>query len=226
MFKGPIEAVIFDMDGLLIDSEAVYIKAMQAAARAVGRDMSLAFCHSMVGIPSRECNLMIQELYGAGFELAEFRKHVSAEVKALFAERIPVKPGVVELLDCLDELGLPRAVATSAGRATAEHHLGRAGLLDRFAALTTRDDVEHPKPHPDIYLLAARRLGVVPGRCVAFEDSGVGLTAAHAAGTMAIMVPDILQPPPDIRAKALAVLPDLHAARDLLRQALPAARSR
>ena len=98
MLKGPVEAVIFDMDGLLIDSEAVYIKAMQAAARAVDREMSLAFCHSMVGLPSPECNLMIQGLYGAGFDLQEFRTHAAAEVKRLMAERIPAKPGALELL--------------------------------------------------------------------------------------------------------------------------------
>jgi HAD superfamily hydrolase (TIGR01509 family) len=220
MLRKPVEAILFDMDGLLIDSEAIYIEAMQAAARNLDRDMSLAFCHSMIGIPTRECNAMIQELYGAGFHLEEFRTVYSANVRRLMGDRVPVKPGVVELLDFLDEQGLPRAVATSAGRATAEHHLGRAGLLGRINALATRDDVEHPKPRPDVYLEAARRLGVAPERCVAFEDSDVGLTAAHAAGTMAFLVPDILQPRPEIRAKCIDVLPDLHAALRLLRVAL------
>ncbi len=82
--------------------------------------------------------------------------------------------------------------------------------------MATRDDVERPKPHPDIYLEAARRLGVAPERCIAFEDSNVGLAAAHAAGTMAFMVPDILPPSPEARAKCLQVVPDLHAALKLL----------
>ncbi len=81
----------------------------------------------------------------------------------------------------------------------------RAGLIDRFAAVATRDDVENAKPAPDVYLEAARRLGVAPERCIAFEDSNVGLTAAHAAGTMAFMVPDILPPLPEVRAKCLRV---------------------
>ena len=131
-----------------------------------------------------------------------------------------MKPGVVELLDFLAGRGLPLAVATSAGRATAEHHLGQAGLLDRFAALATRDDVERAKPHPDIYLEAARRLGVAPERCLAFEDSNIGLEAAHAAGAMAFMVPDLLQPLPETRARCVDVLPDLHAALKLLREHL------
>jgi beta-phosphoglucomutase-like phosphatase (HAD superfamily) len=111
-------------------------------------------------------------------------------------------------------------VATSARRPTAENHLGKAGLLDRFAAIATRDDVERTKPHPDVYIEAARRLGVAPERCIAFEDSNVGLEAAHAAGAMAFMVPDLLQPLPETRARCVDVLPDLHAALRLLRQHL------
>ena len=210
MFGKPVEAVIFDMDGLLIDSEAVYIVAMQEAARNLGLEMSLAFCHSMIGIPRRECNVMIQGLYGAGFDIDRFRGLYSSHVRRLLDERIPVKTGVIELLDLLDRLGLPRAVATSAARETAEHHLGRAGLLERFHAIATRDDVEHAKPAPDIYFEAARRLGVTPAHCVALEDSGIGLTAAHAAGMMAVMVPDILQPTDELRARAVHVAADLH----------------
>jgi HAD superfamily hydrolase (TIGR01509 family) len=222
MLRGPVEAVIFDMDGLLIDSEAIYIEAMQTAARAVGREMALEFCHSMVGVPGHECNLMIQELYGAGFDLKEFRGHVSTHVRRSMEADLPVKPGAVELLDWLDERRLPRAVASSAHRATIEHHLGRAGLLSRFTAYAGRDDVARAKPHPDVYLEAARRLNAAPARCVAFEDSSIGLMAAHAAGMQAFIVPDILQPTPEARAKCRAVLPDLHKAREILQRALPA----
>ena len=220
MLKEPVEAALFDMDGLLIDTEAVYIEALQAAARSLDLEMPLDFCHSMIGIPGRECDVMIADYYGAGFEVATFRTRFSNHAKQLLEDHIPVKPGVVELLDFLDARGIRRAVATSAGRATAERHLGRAGLLDRFHAVATRDDVAQPKPAPDVYLEAARRLGVPPARCVAFEDSNVGLTAAHAAGTMAFFVPDILAPHPEVRGKAVRVLDDLHEARRLLEAAL------
>lgn len=220
MLKGPVEAVIFDMDGLLIDSEAIYIKAMQAAARAVGREMTLDFCHSMVGVPGHECNLMIEELYGAGFDIKEFRVHVSAHVRRSMDQRVPIKPGVVELLDFLAGSKLPRAVASSALRATIENHLGKAGLLPRFTAYAGRDDVERAKPAPDVYLEAARRLGVAPERCVAFEDSSIGLAAAHAAGMYGFIVPDILEPTPEAREKCVAVLPDLHAAIPVLQRAV------
>lgn len=220
MLRKPVEAALFDMDGLLLDTEIIYIEAMQAAAQNLGREISLEFCHSMVGVPGHECNLMIEAYYGEGFSITEFREHFSAHRRRLMDGGIPVKPGVVELLDFLAARGLPLAVATSAGRATAEHHLGHAGLLDRFTALATRDDVERAKPYPDVYLEAARRLGVASERCVAFEDSNVGLTAAHAAGAMAIMVPDILPPTDEVRAKCLRIVPDLHAALRLLREHL------
>lgn len=217
---GPIEAVIFDMDGLLIDSEAIYIKAMQGAAQAIGREMTLDFCHSMVGKPGDECNVMIQGLYGAGFDITEFRGHVSTHVRQSMGVRVPIKPGVVELLDFLVERDLPRAVASSARRATIENHLGRAGLLPLFTTYAGRDDVVKAKPAPDVYLEAARRLGVAPERCVAFEDSSIGLAAAHAAGMKAFIVPDILPPTPEAEAKAAGVLPDLHAALPLLKRAV------
>jgi HAD superfamily hydrolase (TIGR01509 family) len=220
MLKKPVEAVLFDMDGLLIDSEAIYVQAMQAAAGSLGREMPLDFCHSMVGVPGNECNILIERHYGEGFSLADFRRHFSIHIRRLFEAGMPLKPGVVELLDFLGSRNLPLAVATSAGRTTAEHHLGKAGLLDRFTAVATRDDVERAKPHPDVYLEAARQVGVVPAHCIAFEDSNVGLAAAHAAGTMAIMVPDIVPPTEESRARCVHVLPDLHAALVLLREHL------
>src|SRR5262245_104800 len=220
MLKKPVEAVLFDMDGLLLDTEAVYIEAMQAAARSLGRDMPLSLCHSTVGVPGPERNLMIERHYGEGFSIAKFREHFAVHLRGLLDAGVPLKPGVLELLDFLANRGLPLAVATSARRVTAENHLGKAGLLGHFKVLATRDDVERTKPHPDVYLEAARRLGVAPERCIAFEDSNTGLSAAHAAGTMAFLVPDLVAPPPEIRAKCLQVMPDLHAALTLLRQHL------
>jgi HAD superfamily hydrolase (TIGR01509 family) len=220
MLRKPVEAVLFDMDGLLFDTEVIYIEAMQAAAQSLGREMSLEFCHSMVGVSGPECNIMIEQYYREGFSITEFREHSLVHRRRLMAGGIPVKPGVVELLEFLAGRGLPLAVATSAGRETAEHYLGRAGLLGRFNAVATRDDVERTKPHPDVYLEAARRLAVAPERCIAFEDSNIGLAAAHAAGAMAFMVPDLLEPLPESRAKCVEVIPDLHAALRLLREHL------
>ena len=220
MLKKPVEAVLFDMDGLLIDTEAVYIDALQDAARDFEIEMALEFCHSMIGVSGRECDVMIQNFYGPDFRVDRFRERFSGHAKRRLERHLPVKTGVFEMLDFLAGRGLRLAVATGSGRVTAERHLGRAGLIERFAAVATRDDVENAKPAPDVYLEAARRLGVAPERCIAFEDSNVGLTAAHAAGTMAFMVPDILPPLPEIRAKCLRVFDDLHAARLMLEETL------
>lgn len=219
MFEEPVEAAIFDMDGTLIDSETVYIAGMQDAAQALGLELPISLCHAMVGVPRDGCNALLLNHYGQDFDLAVFRGHYSSSVERRMKERVPVKPGVVELLDFLAAKGLPLAIATSALRATAERNLGRAGLLDRFTVLTARDEVEHPKPAPDLYLEAARRLGIAPERCVAFEDSSIGIVAAHAAGMRAVMVPDILPPTDEARAKSFHIAEDLHEILRLLQPA-------
>src|SRR5258705_12817769 len=101
MLRKPVEAVLFDMDGLLFDTEVIYIEAMQAAAQSLGREMSLEFCHSMVGVSGPECNIMIEQYYGEGFSITEFREHSLVHRRRLTAAGIPVKSGVVELLEFL-----------------------------------------------------------------------------------------------------------------------------
>lgn len=223
MFPKAVKAVLFDMDGLLIDSEAVYIEALQAAARAMGLEMPLGFCHSMIGIAGPICDGMIRDFYGPGFAFETFSDHFDEHARRAFATGVPVKAGAVELLDFLGARGLPLGIATSSSRAAVTRHLGRTGLLVYFKAIVTRDDVVRSKPHPDVYIEAARRLSVPPEHCIAFEDSSNGFTAAHAAGTMTIMVPDILQPTDELRAKCLHVAADLHDALRLLGDMAPIA---
>jgi len=190
---------------------------MQDAARILGLDLPISICHAMVGVPRRECNVLLQQHFGPDFDLETFRSHYAASVQERLRERVPIKPGVVELLDFLTTKGLPLAIATSANRETAERNLGRAGLLDRFKVVSTRDDAEHAKPAPDIYLEAARRLGIAPAHCVAFEDSSIGIIAAHAAGMRAVMIPDMLPPTEEARAKSLHIVEDLHEVLSLMR---------
>jgi HAD superfamily hydrolase (TIGR01509 family) len=218
MLNKPVKAALFDMDGLLLDTEAVYIRAYRAAAETFEVEMPLALCHAMVGSTGPRREGIIQDHYGPRFDAARFQLCFREHAQAMMEDGIPVKPGARELLAYLGDRGLPLAIATSARAVTVDRHLGRAGLRHHFSAIATRHDVERTKPHPDVYLEAARRLGVAPQHCVAFEDSNVGLTAAHAAGTMAIMVPDIVPPTEESRAKCVTVLPDLHAALALLRE--------
>jgi HAD superfamily hydrolase (TIGR01509 family) len=215
-FANSIDAIIFDMDGLLLDTERIYVTAIMAAGRAIGVEITEAFCHSMVGIPQQECDVMIQEHLGPGFPMPDYSRHYSTHVKALLEAGVPLKAGAYELVDHVTTSGIPKAIATSSNRATARHHLQKAGLLDHFSILLTRDEVQHGKPHPELYLKAARALCVEPSRCLAIEDSYNGIRSASAAGTMPIMVPDLLVPTDEIRALCIGVVSDLHVVRQIL----------
>ncbi len=214
---GPIEAVIFDMDGLLLDSETLSMEASMSAAAALGYDMPRAFCHSMIGSPVDRCREMIAERYGAGFPLERYvvlqHEHLTALVEG---GRLALKTGVPELLDELDRRGLRYAIATSSSRPRTLHHLEQVGLLPRFACIVTRDDVSRGKPHPEPFLTAAAALGVRPDACLALEDSHNGVRAAHAAGMRVVMVPDLLEATPDMHATAHRVIASLHDVRHVL----------
>jgi len=212
----PVEAVIFDMDGLLLDSERLYRKAILESAAHMGFEFPDDFYATLVGIPGKECEILIQNWFGAEFPMAAFRQRCRSRLDLLFEPGIPLKAGASELLAHLDQRGLLKAVATSTGRRTAESHLQRAGVLHRFDALITRDETDHSKPHPDPYLKAAAKLGIAPNRCLTLEDSYNGVRSAHAAGTMTVMVPDLLSCTDELRGLCVAVVKDLHEVRDIL----------
>ena len=161
-FPFPVEAVIFDMDGLLLDTESVYRAAMIASALAMGYDFPDDFCQSMVGTAEAEIHHMLQQRFGADFPIARLFADCEAEMGRRLDAGVPVKAGAAELIGELAARKLPMAVATSTVRRIAEHHLQRAGLLDHFAAVCTREDVTRGKPHPDIFLAAAGKLRRAP----------------------------------------------------------------
>jgi HAD superfamily hydrolase (TIGR01509 family) len=215
-FPRPVEAVIFDMDGLLLDTESVYRAAMVESAVAMGYDFPDEFCQSMVGTAEAEIHQILQQRFGADFPIAGLFKACEREMVRRLEAGVPVKTGAAELIGELATRQLPMAVATSTVRRIAEHHLKRAGLLDHFAAVCTREDVTRGKPYPDLFLAAADRLGVPAERCIVLEDSYPGVRAAHASGAMAIMVPDMLPATDELRALCIAVVRDLHEVRAML----------
>lgn len=214
LFAGrPVAAVLFDMDGLLFDTERLFLQAMRAAGREAGHEVPLALYHSLIG-HTRERNFAImREHYGAAFAAEAFHALSHRHMDRLVASELRMKAGAAALLDRLDALGLPRALVTSSRRSSVEHHLAAFDLAERFDAIVAHGDYAHGKPHPEPYLLAAERLGVEPARCLALEDSYNGVRSAAAAGAVTVMVPDLLEPSEEMRRLAFAIVPDLHAVR-------------
>jgi HAD superfamily hydrolase (TIGR01509 family) len=213
-FPRPVRAVIFDMDGLLVDTEAPVRDALMSAAAAIGRDLPVAVFMSMVGTTSAHSDRVLVEHFGEGFELEAYLAEVRRLLELSFDIGVPLKPGAAELLALLDELGLPKALVTSSSRRAVDRHLP-AEVVARFSALITSESVENGKPHPEPYLKAAAALGIAPEDCLALEDSHNGVRSAHAAGMMAVMVPDLLEATDEMREKTIAIaetLHDVHAA--------------
>jgi HAD superfamily hydrolase (TIGR01509 family) len=215
----PVGAVIFDLDGLLLDTERLSRRAWLAGAADLGVDVSIAALDTIIGRRRAEVEHEFREALGAGFDVdalyARHGVHYHAELDATTPELLR-KPGVLDLLDWLDAAGVPFAIATSTLGPGAASKLARAELADRFRVVVTGEQVARSKPEPDIYVEAARRLGVAPAYCVAFEDSDLGLEAAMAAGMRAVAVPDLKPLPDDVLRRTHAVIASLHDAPALL----------
>ena len=216
VFPRPVQAVVFDMDGLLIDSEGLVREGAMRAAAKLGFDMPFSVSASMIGLPFPDCKHLIEDHFGPTFPIDAYLIEERHEIEALFTEGVALKAGVIELLGYLKALGLPRAVATSSGRSSSVQHLGHHHLLRHFSAIVAREDVTRHKPYPDPYLRAAELLGVAPQNCLALEDSHNGVRAAHAAGMMTIMVPDLLDATQEMEQKCIAIADSLHAVHALL----------
>jgi beta-phosphoglucomutase-like phosphatase (HAD superfamily) len=148
-------AVVFDMDGLLFDTESLYRDVVIATAVETGHDVPLDFYLSTIGTPLQTTRAMFEQRYGAGFDFDEFWAKASQRFAAAVKTQLRLKAGVVELLALLDELALPRAIATSSHHEHARHHLTAFGLSDRFQAVVAHGDYPRGKPHPEPFLTAA-----------------------------------------------------------------------
>ena len=205
-------AVLFDMDGLMFDTERLILRAWQRAMADFGYEASEEVFLASVGTTVESTNRLLRAAYGPDFPLEATNERTGDYVwQEVDEQGAPFKPGLLALLDFLEAHGIPKAVASSSERATIDRLLSAAGLTERFAATAAGDEVLQGKPAPDIFLLAARRLGVDPAHCLVLEDSEPGARAARAAGMTVIIVPDIKLPSDEVGALAAAVLPDLHA---------------
>jgi HAD superfamily hydrolase (TIGR01509 family) len=172
---------------------------------------------SLIGTPrDLEDSLLIAH-FGRTFDLDRYHLDCVTHFDDLCATTIPLRPGVTDLLKVLWDAVIPMAVATSTARARSQAQLKKAGIFDNFDALVTRSDIKTGKPHPETFLKAAELLKVDPSNCLALEDSHNGVRAAAAAGMATIMIPDLLQPTPEIASLCVGVFPSLKDVQRLLR---------
>jgi HAD superfamily hydrolase (TIGR01509 family) len=207
-------AVIFDMDGLMLDTEPLAARAWDDAAAALGIAFDGNVKPSLVGRNFADCRALILAHHGVDYPVdALMRAWHSAYDALVLHEGIARKPGLTDLLAWLDGAGVAKAVATSTRRSRAQAKLAITGLADRFAVLVGGDEAARGKPAPDIFLLAALRLSVTAAECVVLEDSEPGVRGALAAGMIPILVPDIAAPSAGLAALGALQFPDLHAVR-------------
>jgi HAD superfamily hydrolase (TIGR01509 family) len=184
------DAIFFDLDGTLVDTETIAMRSGLAAFEAIGHPVDLGFLQQLVGMDGPSSGKIIQA-HRPRMELARleamWRQGFDEEIR----QSLPLKPGATEIL-ALAPLHMPRVLVTSSRRVDAHKKLGLAGLADAFAHVITVDDVARAKPHPEPYLLAASTLGLSPARCLVFEDSEAGAEAAHRAGCVVVQVPDVV----------------------------------
>lgn len=201
----------------MIDTERMAQRAWQRAGAEFGFTLPDALYLQAVGRTAKATEGLFRAGLGVDFPFeAVYARKQHYLYTAIEEEGIPTKPGLLELLDLVDQQGIAKAVATSTARVLALKKLTAAKLLHRFDTMVCGDEVPNGKPAPDIFLAAAAKLGVAPMNCIVLEDSSAGVQAAHAAGMRAIWVPDLIQPSPEIMALAYCVLRDLHQVMDLI----------
>jgi HAD superfamily hydrolase (TIGR01509 family) len=213
----PIRAVVLDMDGLMLDTEPM----SQAGWVQTFRERGLAFrkdqFQAIIGLNVAGARRMMTGWYGPDFPFDEiYARKLVAVGEIIARDGIPLKPGLAEFLAAADALGLRKAVATSTARERALYKLKLSGVPGTIETLAGGDEVARGKPAPDLFLLAAERLGIPPAECLAFEVSDPGVLAARAAGMRVVIVPDQKHPSAEAAAAAWRIIPSLiQAAQNL-----------
>ncbi len=214
---GKISAVVFDMDGVIFDTERLCIEAWRVIADREGLEGIEEVCYMCIGRNSRETERIVREHYGSGLDYDRLRHEVDHTVTAMLKSGgMPLKKGVREILGMLEKRQMPVALASSTRSDIVKAELGSEGLDKYFKVIVGGEMVSKSKPAPDIYLEACRRLGTPPENAAAVEDSFNGIRSAHSAGMRTVMVPDILQPDNELLPLCGIVCADLLEARDAL----------
>ena len=216
-FPAGIQGVLFDMDGVILDSEKLYARFWAAACESFGYSMTYQQALGMRSLNAQAGQAYLSSLFGPDISYPQVRAKRIELMDAYVEENgVEAKPGILPLLDYLTSRRIPYAITTASPLDRIANHLGRLGLYQRFPHICTAHAVAQGKPAPDIYLLGAKTIGLPPESCLALEDSYTGLLSAHRAGCLASIVPDLDQPSPEILDIAYAKLDSLADVIDLM----------
>ena len=214
-----MKGVIFDMDGVIFDTERLYMRCCVEVGEELGLQNVEEVCKKCIGISSAGTDIIMTENFGEGFSAEEFKKSVGEHFVKYFKDgKHLIKTGVPEILEYLKANGFKVALASSTVKSAVERELESAGLIQYFDELVCGDMVSKSKPEPDIFLEAAKRINSTPDECIVIEDSLNGIRAAYSAGMKAIMVPDIIQPDDEMREKAWKIVPTLVEAKKIIEE--------
>ena len=212
-----IKGAVFDMDGLMFDSERLVYEIWQKTMDSLGFDYNIDIYKNTIGWRADQTEKFYNSIYGEKFNFKETREKCrNTFMQRVTSEGVPIKKGLFELLDFLKSRNIKTAVATSTSKLTAGKVLKMAKAYDYFDDFVFGDDVKSSKPDPEIYLTAAKRLSLAPAECIALEDSFNGIKSAHLAGMTTVMVPDYLSPTDEIKPLINYLCKDLLQVTEIL----------